>query len=1052
MKATTILLMMLVVLMPVVVIAQTEFEGEISGEWTVDDSPYIQIGAANVPEGRTLEIQPGVTVILHAEEYLNVEGLITAEGEEDARITFMNPENEMGYRIRIESTDENACIFNYCNFNLLDIGIYSLNSNVEVENCSFTNCQMSIFCDEGEVNITNCFSTADEEGHGWMTFHGDEGSGRFSLSSTVIEGDNHITFNNVEQATIDSCIIQEIRASFNNEVNITNSTIRSASVNYSSGIVSHNNIGGLSQTSARYEITDNSMGSAYLSSFDGRIENNTIRSTLRIGSNSIADCINNNIGSIYIEQGCDISFAWNVVNGKLEITNSGVTFVNNTIYAPEEDRELIYLYDDCHLYLANNILYSRSNATYGVRSYDGDDIRGGYNCFYGVRTFYREDDPQDGDFAANPLFRRIEVNDIRLRPDSPCIDAGDPDSEEDPDRTRADIGAYYFDQRGNGPPCIISNNDAYGTIGLPFSYTAIAIDDGDEIRFEFDGLPEWLHEVDRDDIIDSVTVSGEVPEDQEEFTFLINITDDDGLEDTLTVFVGIDSLRILHGYIRGVLRREDSPFLINDTAIVAENDSLIIEPGCRLIFKPQLNGQRSIFQVFGSIYVEGTEDDSIYISRLNNDVHDGGFRLEANEGTEAVFSFCNVEYGLRCDGKDITISNCSFHLRTLGIHDAVEAIITDNSFENNTISIYGNVLFSGNILSDSRISAWNGSISIFNNEFNSGSSGISTTNARYAEIYNNYVENCDYGIGVGGINTEVDFSANVFNNFVVNCNNGISIGTIANYNVSNNVIVHSSEKAISTYNPNSQLANNVIIDSPVGIYYSTRWENEYSLDVLNNLFLDIDTLITFSHLPVRDDQYFAYNCFYNIAEFGNDFDYLGELDSVNANGDSTDSNFNLYLDPHVFNLDELDFYLFQDSPLIDAGHPDSIYFDLDGSINDIGLYGGPYGEEYDYPEDVGVSEVPVPKGFTLGRPYPNPFNTTTNFPFSLHAPGDMDIKVYDTIGRLIFSDRLEELKAGSHRYTWHGIDNRGRQLPTGIYYFELTFKGAKLVKQAVLLK
>ena len=36
-----------------------------------------------------------------------------------------------------------------------------------------------------------------------------------------------------------------------------------------------------------------------------------------------------------------------------------------------------------------------------------------------------------------------------------------------------------------------------------------------------------------------------------------------------------------------------------------------------------------------------------------------------------------------------------------------------------------------------------------------------------------------------------------------------------------------------------------------------------------------------------------------------------------------------------------DFHLKQDSPCIDAGHPDNEYRDIDGTRNDMGVYGGP---------------------------------------------------------------------------------------------------------------
>jgi hypothetical protein len=45
------------------------------------------------------------------------------------------------------------------------------------------------------------------------------------------------------------------------------------------------------------------------------------------------------------------------------------------------------------------------------------------------------------------IYSDPQINDdFSLRPTSPCIDAGDPNSPLDPDGTRADIGAYYFCQ------------------------------------------------------------------------------------------------------------------------------------------------------------------------------------------------------------------------------------------------------------------------------------------------------------------------------------------------------------------------------------------------------------------------------------------------------------------------------------------------------------------------------------------------------------------------------------------------------------------------------
>jgi hypothetical protein len=52
----------------------------------------------------------------------------------------------------------------------------------------------------------------------------------------------------------------------------------------------------------------------------------------------------------------------------------------------------------------------------------------------------------DHDIFVDPLFSDTTNNNFHLLGNSPCINSGDPSSPLDPDSTRADIGAYYFDQ------------------------------------------------------------------------------------------------------------------------------------------------------------------------------------------------------------------------------------------------------------------------------------------------------------------------------------------------------------------------------------------------------------------------------------------------------------------------------------------------------------------------------------------------------------------------------------------------------------------------------
>ena len=70
------------------------------------------------------------------------------------------------------------------------------------------------------------------------------------------------------------------------------------------------------------------------------------------------------------------------------------------------------------------------------------------------------------------------------------------------------------------------------------------------------------------------------------------------------------------------------------------------------------------------------------------------------------------------------------------------------------------------------------------------------------------------------------------------------------------------------------------------------------------------------------------------------------------------------------------------------------------------------GESYEYPEGVGPNDGPIPEGFTLERPQPNPFNTMTLFAFTIPVAGDLEVKAYDVTGRMVFNDRLGSVSCG----------------------------------------
>ena len=100
------------------------------------------------------------------------------------------------------------------------------------------------------------------------------------------------------------------------------------------------------------------------------------------------------------------------------------------------------------VFFKNNIIaFNPYGGGVYVRLADSVEVDWDYNLVFGNdSTDYIGIEPGPHDIQADPLFVNRFSGDYHLLPNSPCIDAGDPDSPLDPDGTRADIGAYYFDQ------------------------------------------------------------------------------------------------------------------------------------------------------------------------------------------------------------------------------------------------------------------------------------------------------------------------------------------------------------------------------------------------------------------------------------------------------------------------------------------------------------------------------------------------------------------------------------------------------------------------------
>ncbi|MBN1894677.1 T9SS type A sorting domain-containing protein, partial [bacterium] len=78
-------------------------------------------------------------------------------------------------------------------------------------------------------------------------------------------------------------------------------------------------------------------------------------------------------------------------------------------------------------------------------------------------------------------------------------------------------------------------------------------------------------------------------------------------------------------------------------------------------------------------------------------------------------------------------------------------------------------------------------------------------------------------------------------------------------------------------------------------------------------------------------------------------------------------------------------------------------------------------------------ESGLPLGFGLYPNQPNPFNPETRILYSVPAPGEVTLEIFDVRGRLMQTLVRSALSAGNHEAVWNGLDASGHPAASGLY-------------------
>ncbi len=209
--------------------------GNVSGNWTLANSPYIILGDITIPTGECLNIEAGTEILFSEKSKLTVNGCINASGTTDNHIIFSTGyAADWWYGIDFNTLDasNSASVFNFCefqnawaesetepnsngavfnieNWNNITISnsifennkadnnggaIYANNSDIEILNSSFQNNYAgnkggAIYANNSAININeNLFNENETIEYGGALY-------LYSLNAALIQ--NNIITNNI---------------------------------------------------------------------------------------------------------------------------------------------------------------------------------------------------------------------------------------------------------------------------------------------------------------------------------------------------------------------------------------------------------------------------------------------------------------------------------------------------------------------------------------------------------------------------------------------------------------------------------------------------------------------------------------------------------------------------------------------------------------------------------------------------------------------------------------------------------------------------------------
>ncbi len=618
-----------------------------------------------------------------------------------------------------------------------------------------------------------------------------------------------------------------------------------------------------------------------------------------------------------------------------------------------------------------------------------------------------------GNINLDPFFQDTTNNNYYLTLQSPCIDAGDPNTNPDPDGTITDMGFYYYDMSNYGSITgTISLNGGHGVIR-----NAVISSGNDFVNPNLTGnyrinlLPGTYNIIASLPGYENASVNA-VEVIQSQISANVNITlnsnytnhtiyiKQDGTGDFTTVQEGIDAS--------------------------VGGDTILIFPGTyfeNIILNKNLIIASRFLTEYDTAYISQTiidglgNDHTFYVDEnLNNFTLICGLTLN----NSANYFQCIYGYNtsLRIQNCNITNTNCSIG-SGVNIRFSKGIIIDETNFVNNE-RIGVNFYYSTEA-------------SITNSTFNNNSIGVTAYYSKVSVMHNSFNNNL-WGVSGGGAGTVI--SRNIFfgntdaitcsgsllieNNYILSGSDGIYCSQYAAPVIVNNLIANNTSEGIICFIASPTIVNNTIVNNSIGI----RFDDESTGEVIDNIVWGNES----SFLIIQGAEIkISYSCIEGgfppnaIDGGGNIYDYPQFVDTTN-----------------------LDFHLAQSSPCLNSGIPDTAGLnipvtDLDGNNR---IYGdrieiGPYEILFTGDEELSISDNCE---FMV---YPNPFKDKLSVSIPNQSDTFYKFTLYSSSGQIV--ENICISNSGQ-------VEIELKNLKRGIYFYKIQNSSGEKTKSGKLVK